>query len=215
MPIPATELLFFRDKKGKVCGSIPDLVWKGWILGKIPDKFGNSQIQVKVPSGWKQIIQGQVAEIKSIVVDIKIIGFGISFSGAVNQYELVDAFDQSVHMSQVDTKFTFPAGKHSMFELETEKALEDFKTSKGKIHILNRIKAPRIRWLSMYWPPSKSTIEKMNQRWTLSKQKGEAFDLNALSLSEIEGDKFSKLWEPIIDDHPMLKEMSRRFSSKK
>jgi len=52
------DLLFFTDKKGKVCGSIPDLVWQKWITGKIPSTLGDGKLKLKAPPSWKQIIRG-------------------------------------------------------------------------------------------------------------------------------------------------------------
>jgi len=59
----------------------------------------------------------------------------------------------------------------------------------------------------MYWPPSKNTIQKLNKRIIDTLKRGEDFDLNSISLIEVEGDDLSAIWEPIIEDHPMLKKL--------
>jgi hypothetical protein len=48
----------------------------------------------------------------------------------------------------------------------------------------------------------------------IAHQRGEIFDLNSLPLIEIEGDSLSKLWEPIVEDHPMLKQIQKPRHSK-
>jgi hypothetical protein len=202
------DLLFFYDRKGSVCGSIPDLVWKKWVTGKIPLTLGEATLRPKVPTGWKQVIRGENVRIEEVVVSYKITGFGMSVPGTVTEYQLVDEVDQTLHKSQITSKFLPPVGRLLLSQLDSEGDLDNFER-KGEIHIANRIRTPRIRWLSMYWPPSGSTILKLNQRMIIARQKGEIFDLKAIPLAEIEGDSLSKLWEPVVKDHPMLKQLQK------
>ena len=208
------DLLFFRNKEGKICGSIPDLVWQKWITGKISLKLGEGRLQPKVPSGWKQVIRGQNVEINEITVSYKITGFGISIPGAVTQYQLVNAVDQTLHKARVTAKFPRPHERLLLSQLDNEEDLVSFEAKQGQILIVNRVRTPRIRWLAMYWPPSSTTISKLNQRMLIAHQAGENFDLNMLSLAEIEGDSLSKLWEPIVGDHPMIKQIQKTRHSK-
>jgi hypothetical protein len=208
------DLLFFHDRKGNICGSIPDLVWEKWIREKIPSRLGDGMIQLKVPSGWKQVIREQNVKIEEIAVSYTITGFGMSIPGTVIQYQLLNEADKTLHKSQVTAKFLLPNERLSLSQLDSEEDLNNFEKERGEIRIVNKIRTPRIRWLAMYWPPSNSTILKLNQRMLIARQKGEIFDLNSIPLAEIEGDSLSKLWEPVVKDHPMLKQISKKLRSK-
>lgn len=211
--ISGADLLFFRDKKGKVCGAIPDLIWQKWIMEKIPLKLGDGVLKPKIPSGWKQVIHGQNVKIIDVNISYKITGFGMNIPGAVTQYQLINAIDQTLHKTQITAKFSSPNKRLLLSQLDSEDDLNKFEAEKGQIHIANRIRTPRIRWLAMYWPPSNSTLLKLNQQMLIAHQAGELFDMNSLSLTEIEGDSFSKLWEPIVKDHPMLVQMKKQKKS--
>lgn len=211
---PLREIFFFRDRKGKICGSIFDLVWKEWIFGTIPAKIGELNLRVKVPSGWKQIINGKEAKIKKISVTLKITGHGITFEGSVNQHNLINANDRSVDKTQLTANFSFPSGKYNITQFDDEESLGNFKTTQGQITIINRIRTPRIVSCSTYWPPSKSTLQKLNQLVHASHKSGREFSLNSLSLTDIEGDDLSKIWEPIIEDHSMLKDIKKKLAKK-
>lgn len=208
--ITGGDLLFFRDNKSKICGSIPDLVWEKWIRGKIPLTLGEGKLlHLKIPSGWKQIVRGQKVKIEDVTVSYTINGFGMSVPGTVKQYQLVNEADQTLHKSQATADFPPPDGRLLLSQLNNEDDLNNFETLKGEIVISNRVRTPRIRWLAMYWPPSNSTLVKLNQRMIIAHQKGELLDLNSIPLEEIEGDNLSKLWEPIVKDHPLLNKFKR------
>ena len=208
--ITGGDLLFFRDKERKICGSIPDLVWEKWIRGKIPLTLGEGKLlHLKVPSGWKQIVHGQKVKIEDITVSYTINGFGMSVTGPVKQYQLVNEADQTLHKSHATARFSPPDGRPLLLQINNEDDLNNFEKRKGEIVITNRVRTPRIRWLAMYWPPSNRTLVKLNQRMLTAHEKGELLDLNSIPLEEIEGDNLSMLWEPIVKDHPLLRQIQK------
>ena len=87
------ELFFFRTQEGKLCGSVPDLVWLKWLAGKIPSALGAHRIELELPDGWLQIINGRVAKVSHINVDVQITGHVITFSGSVQQHVLMTTSD--------------------------------------------------------------------------------------------------------------------------
>jgi len=130
-------------------------------------------------------------------------------SETVKQFQLVNEADQTLHKSHATARFSPPDGRLLLLQINNEDDLNNFEKRKGEIVITNRVRTPRIRWLAMYWPPSNRTLVKLNQRMLTAHQKGELLDLNSIPLEEIEGDNLSMLWEPIVKDHPLLRQIQK------
>ena len=202
----AGEILFFRDQFGKVSGSVADLVWREWSSGELSSQIGNHEVSLSLPDGWKQIVHGKIAKVSGIKVSYQVTGYAISFLGTVSQYDLVNVENSNIEKSQTVARFSPPSGKYPTIHFKSEDEFSSFKNEvRGISVIVGRFRLPRIVWYAMYWPPSKKTLQKLNQKIIDSLQRNEEFDLSAISLREIEGDDLSAIWEPIIADHPMLK----------
>jgi len=205
----SSEILFFKDENGKVAGSVADLVWKEWISGKLSSQIGNHEILLSLPDDWKQVVNGKVAKVNSIKVNYLVEGYAISFPGNVSQYNLVNAENSNIEKSQTVARFTPPSGTFPTVYFNSEEDLASFKKeAKGIGVIIGRFRLPRIVWYATYWPPSKKAIQKLNKKILDAQKREEEFDLNSISLVEIEGEDLSAVWEPIIEDHPMLREKS-------
>lgn len=200
---PPTDILFFRGPDGEICGSVPDLVWKEWKSGHLPNKIGNYEISLSLPTGWKQVVNGKIAKVGEIKVNYEITGYAISFPGTVNQYNFVNIEDNRVEKSQIVANFSSPPGKYPIIHLKTENELTEFKNQvrDGFNMYIGRFLLPRIKWLALYWPPSKMATEKLNKKMKDAMLQGKDFDFSSISLSEIEGDDLSAIWDPIIE-HP-------------
>ncbi len=203
---PWGEVLFFRDDEGKLCGSLPDLVWDKWIKGDITDSIGSHEILVSLPTGWHQIIQGQEAKIKSIKVNVSVKAIVLTLSGILNHYQLIDAKDGAIEKNQIKALFNPMPGKYPTYKFHTEQDLSSYLDKQQGIKLsIGRFKLPRIRWLSIYWPPSKKAMLALARIYKEKTEQGQPFDMSAIPLDEIEGDDLNVLWEPIIEDHPFLK----------
>jgi hypothetical protein len=200
----AGELLFFRDESGNVSGVVGDLVWKEWISGRLSSQIGNHEVSLTLPSDWRQIVQGKNAKVSEIKVSYKVTGYAISFPGAVSQYNLVNVEDNKIEKSQTVARFPPPIGKYPLVHFQTKDELDLFRNQIKGIGVIFESILPRIVWYASYWPPSKKAIEKLNKKLIESLKKGEEFDLRSVSLLEIEGDDLAAMWEPIIEDHPLL-----------
>jgi hypothetical protein len=213
-PAPAGEILFFRDQDGKLCGSVPDLVWWKWHSGEIPTKLGPYQIEMGLPDGWLQIIQGQVAQVSRICVDVQVTGHMVTFLGSVRQHELVRASDKEVDKWQAQARFDRPTGTLPVTTLSTEDDLRKcIGSAEGITLTIGRFRLPRLRWGPMYWPPSESTMKKILELLQKSIERGETFDLASLDLTEIEGNDMQKVWEPILPDHPFANSLGDQESA--
>lgn len=203
---PLSEILFFRDDEGKFCGSIPDLIWDKWIKGEIPYTIGKSEIQLSLPVGWHQIVQGKKANVKSIKVDINVTAIVLTLHGTLNHYQLIDAKDGKIEKNQIKASFNPTPGTYPIHEFGTEKDLSSYLENQEGISLsIGRFRLPRIRWLSIYWPPSKKAmlaLARIQQEKTVQEQ---IFDMSVIPLADIEGDNLNAIWEPIIEDHPFLK----------
>lgn len=203
---PWSEVLFFRDNQGKLCGSLPDLVWDKWIKGDISDSIGNYEILFSLPTGWHQIIQGQEAKIKSIKVNVSVNAIVLTLSGTLNHYQLIDAKDGAIEKNQIKALFNPVPGKYPIYEFRSEQDLSSYLDKQQGIKLsIGRFRLPRIRWLSIYWPPSKKAMLALARIHKEKTEQGQPFDMSAIPLDEIEGDDLNALWEPIIEDHPFLK----------
>lgn len=207
----AGEILFFRDQDGLVCGSVADLVWLKWRSGEIPAQLGRHHIDVKLPEGWLQIVNGQVAQVSRICVEVQITGHVVTFPGSVIQHQLIRASDMQVDKWQVTAEFSVPSGKYPVSTFLTEEDLQKAISNYRGIRLtIGRLPLPRIRWMAMYWPPSESTMQKLVGLIRKSLEQGEVLDLASLDLAEIEGTDMQKLWEPMAESHPLAKMLKRR-----
>lgn len=204
---PWGEVLFFKDDEGKLCGSLPDLVWDKWVKGEIIHSVGEHEILLSLPSGWHQIIQGQEANIKSIKVTVSITAIVLTISGTLNHYQLIDAKDGTIEKNQIKALFNPAPGKYPIHEFRTEQALSSYLDEQKGIKLsIGRFRLPRIRWLSIYWPPSKKAMLALARIHKEKTDQRQPFDMSAIPLDEIEGDDLNAIWEPIIEDHPFLKQ---------
>lgn len=205
-PASASEILFFKDENGKFCGSVPDLVWREWKLGNLSNQIGNHEVILTLPTGWMQIVDNKVAKVSEIKVSYQVAGYIVAYPGEVESYNLVNAEDNRIEKSQTTAKFSPPAGTYPTNVFRTEEDLDSFtKDAKGIIIFVGRFRLPRVVFYSIYWPPSKKSIQLLIDRLVDALDRGENFDINSTTLSEIEGDDLAAIWEPIIEDHPMLK----------
>jgi hypothetical protein len=69
---------------------------------------------------------------------------------------------------------------------------------------IGRFRIPRVVFNNIFWPPSKSSVEKM-AAFVKDFEAGKGTSLQTITFSEIEGDDLSKAWEPIWDEHPAAK----------
>ncbi|MBN1136473.1 MAG: restriction endonuclease [Anaerolineae bacterium] len=205
-PAGVGDLFFFRDSQGAFCGSVGDLVWLKWQQGEIASEIGPYQTDLSLPAGWQQVINGQVANVTGIHVEVQVTGHMVTFPGSVHQHDLVRTSDHGVDRQQIVAEFDSPpAGSYPVSTFMTE---EDFLAagrmpSRGMRLTVGRFRLPRIRWMKMYWPPSKRALQKLVILAQEALEKGEKLDLASLPPDDIEGSDLRVVWEAIIPDHPL------------
>lgn len=200
------EILFFRDKDGKVCGSVPDLVWLKWKEDKVPQELGHHELNIELPDDWIQVVSGQVAVVQQIIVDVQITGHMITFPGLITKHSLINVSNEEIEKWRVEASFGRPSGTYPITTFLTEKDLENALRKPSALRLtLGRFPLPRIRWMAMYWPPSESAMKKLIGLIKESLENGKMLNIASLELTDIEGTDMTKLWEPIIEDHPLIK----------
>lgn len=201
------EVFFFRDKDEKLCGSIPDLVWVEWIKRTIPENLGLHNLNLELPDGWFQIIDGKIADVYEITAEVRISGHVIVIPGSVRHNELINASTEKVTKWEIETSFKLPSGTSPVKSYTSNDELRKFldeNIADVKI-VVGNYRLPRIQWMALYWPPSEKAMKKLLQLLVQSESQGIEFDLTKIGMKDIEGSDLSTVWEPIMKDYPPLK----------
>ncbi len=162
VPEATAESLLFRNEAGRICGTVPDLIWQEWLSGHIPDKLGDYQINLELPKGWLQVVSGKVVQIHGIMANVRVAGYVVTFSGKVRHLALVNATSQRSERKHIDASFEIPPGTYPVAAFSTEEELDGFLSVTEGIRIsLGRFRIPRIVLSAMYWPPSERSVSKI------------------------------------------------------
>jgi len=62
----------------------------------------------------------------------------------------------------------------------------------------------------MYWPPSESTMLKLKNLVKESLEQGKTFDIESFNFTDIEGEDLERVWEPIMQDHPLSQKLKKK-----
>lgn len=204
-PAPVGEILFFRDVEGNLKGSVPDLVWRMWRDAELDEQLGDHSVQVELPSGWLQIVGGEVADVKEVHVDYAVTAHVVDFPGNLTHHHLIDQQSNELARFQIEATFDPPDGRYPVSRYSSEADLDAALRGKAVLQVASgRIRLPRIRWMSLYWPPSKKAMDALMAHLRRAIEAGEDFDLTTIGIDEIEGSDLKALWDPIIPDHPMV-----------
>lgn len=202
-PALAGEMLFFRNAQGSVVGGVPDLVWQMWRRGQIPDTLGSHRFQIALPDGWLQVINGTIAKVEEINIEVAISAHTVTFPGSLTGSALVRPDSTQATKMTLQATFPKPVGTFPVVSFSREADLEDWLSARRGLGVaIGRIRLPRIRWTSLYWPPSDKAMAALAQIFLRSVQHGQDFNIDSIPLEEIEGSDLSAVWDPIMKSHP-------------
>jgi hypothetical protein len=194
--IEPLELIQFYDESGKLCGTIPDLIWQAWMNGYIPASIGEHEQELKLPPNWYPFDKREGA-VLSIKVKSRVLGLVVSFSGQVKQHAIINASDRNIEKGQVEVVFNTDVLQVPVTTIYTEIQLQDFlKRPESFTLTVGRMKIPRIRQGPLYWPPSERAAKKVADLMRAF-DAGEIPDPRPIDITEIEGTDMRTLWEPI------------------
>lgn len=196
------EMEIFYNDEGKICGSVSNLIWQGWLNGQIPSAIGEHVCKITIPSNWHQIISGKAEHIPTVVAKIRVIGLVVTLTGQVKKYTLLNASDMRVERSQLDVSFDISKGKYPATNIYTESQLKEFLDRPEAVKVtIGRVRLPRILNGPVYWPPSERVGRKIIELMQAF-EAGKIPDSRPFNFTEIEGTDIRTIWEPIWQEKP-------------
>jgi hypothetical protein len=132
---------------------------------------------------------------ESIKVNVSVKAIVLTLSGILNHYQLIDAKDGAIEKNQIKALFNPMPGKYPTYKFHTEQDLSSYLDKQQGIKLsIGRFKLPRIRWLSIYWPPSKKAMLALARIYKEKTEQGQPLTCQRF-LDEMKG-HLNVLWEP-------------------
>jgi hypothetical protein len=100
----AGDLLIFFDGKGSFCGTIADLIWNQWQEGMVPAEAGEHNLNLVVPDGWRQIVNGKEEPILGTSAALKVSALVLKIPGESTYHTLIRASDGTVQKRQLNVQ---------------------------------------------------------------------------------------------------------------
>lgn len=200
------ELLTFFDERGKFCGTVTDLIWNKWREGQPRPEAGEHELDLAVPVGWHQIVNGKIEPVLGISVTIQVWAQVLTIPGKSEHHALINAKDQIVERTQINMSFDVPRkGKivHTLHAFATEAELQSFLGKAEGSSLTVRRSLPRIQYMNVcFYPLSRRVAEKIKEHtkdFVAGKMSAPPPQLNA---ADLEGTDLSAMWEPLCEGYP-------------
>ena len=191
--------MIFFDASGKPCGYVTDLIWNRWRQGDPPSIIGEHTVNLQVPKGWHQIIEGSPVPVISSSATVHVTGLVITLKGQSKRHTLVNPLDNKVERGRVRVEFKpMPEGKtpDSVEEVRSEEELKALIEKQVGPRITSRVRLPRIQIGNSFYPLSRRDEEQLGNQ-VKSYKVGEVPDLLPPGVAELESADFNSLWEPV------------------
>lgn len=180
---------FIYDSEGNLRGMFQDIVWQLWRTGKLDESVGESkEYQIKDTASLFTYGGGKQFPILEANFTYSVLALVLQIEGNTTQHTLKDAKSGKNDKWNVNVKFNIPKGE---IELKTYTSEEELAKaiSNRKVRLdLGRYKLPRILSNFVYWPPSASTLQKINNLDPKNPH---------ITHEEIEGRQINSAWEPV------------------
>jgi Restriction endonuclease len=195
------EAFLFYDQDGEPAGTVADFVWEAWLTGDLAPEIGTTYLQLELPSGWHNVIAGEREGIQGIAVQVKIVAMTLTIEGEASEASLVEVDGGDLTHRGLTATFGAPSGKYRILAFESESALSEHLAAQGLLHVVRRIKSPRIQfWGMMFWPPSQRVADIIAERMAAF-ARGEIPDPRPFSFEQLEGTDLGAAWEPITEEY--------------
>lgn len=192
------QFLIFVDDKGRVCGTLADLIVSWWRHGDAPSSLGEYHPDFEVPQGWYQIIGGKPKAVLGASATVRVKGAIITLSGKTKTHALVDPLSQKVERGQMRVDFDIARKRKVVLPVTTVNTEEELRAFTGRqsgVTITSRVRVPRIQLGATYYPWSERVFRLMIERYQKF-QAGEIPDFRAFTFEETEGTDLSTALEP-------------------
>lgn len=201
---PPDRLFMLHTVDEERCTFLPDLLWNTWIAGEAPASLCDHQLTVSVPDGWCQLIGGKQVKVEKVDFEYRVYGAIISLGGHVEQFTLTNAATQQVEKGHVSVRFPSVEAPRVQFPVTMIRSEDEFLELLRKrrgVQIVTRVRLPRIRWDTAYWPPSQRVVAILQARMRAF-EAGDIDDPRPKDITELEGTDLNVFWEPVWEGHP-------------
>jgi hypothetical protein len=190
----------------QVALTIHDLVWLMWRRGKVPPTIGKHEVDVEIPDGLFEDINGRLERPLAIEASIKVMGIVFTYQGETTEHALVNAHDKSVEKWNVQTRFE-EASPLSVVVVHSEEELKVLLKNPGRIQVVaGRFLMPRIvmrgRFGWCYWPPSQKAWDRIKDLAFTYGIEGD-IDPNVLKANPLESQDVGAILDPIAEEYPL------------
>jgi tetratricopeptide (TPR) repeat protein len=201
----AEELISFYDATDKPCGTVLDLIWNKWQEGEPKSEAGEYKLDLKLPAGWHQIIDGKNEPILAVTATVQVWALVLKFTGTSTDHALIDAAEGKLERRQVNASFDIPPDEKAVHSLHTFRAEAELKAFIGEpqgVTLTTRTRLPRIQCMDVFfYPLSQRTADLLKERMK-DFNEGKAEEPPMLNIAEVEGSDLRVMWEPLREGYP-------------
>lgn len=198
------EITTFFNKDGAVCGFLPDLIWFKWKEGGIKPILGETEIEMQMPAGWQQIINGKFEPPAKLIANIEVIGYVLTLEGKVRQHSLIDSLTSKVEKFHLNADFdtTHHMEKKIAFKrFLSERKLQAYIGKHNGSKLINRVMLPRLHYLNRFYYPWSERVAGVIMKEQQDYEAGKIGTPATTTFYDIEGKDLRGVWEPIWQGH--------------
>lgn len=193
----------FWEEDNNIIGWFADLIVSRWRNGEIPMELGEHVLDLKLPQGWHQVLNGKLIYPSNMTAKVRVVGYLAEMRGKVEEYKLKEADTDKIEKFHLQADFDVlnnlikSSHEEPIFtEEELKKLKKDVTTS-----IENRIRLPKIFARNHLEPMSKKAFNKLMEG-TENLTTEDLAKLPQLEFEEVEGlgsmQEMAFLGEPVI-----------------
>jgi len=187
------EMLLFSDSGGRLCGSVPHLIWGSWLRGDPASTLGTHIVKPDVPKGWHQRVDGRLISTLSAEAEVEVVAYVLQVRGTATHFTLANLASGKAERSHLAARFPPLPSKAPLDLVRTEDELSKLLRATSDIGLVNRIRLPRIQVGQFFWPPTHRATEKF--MGLLAQSKDEATNTRVPTFEEVEGRNIMTAWD--------------------
>jgi hypothetical protein len=136
----------FWEEDDNITGWFSDLIVSRWRNGEIPTELGEYPLDLKLPQGWYQVLNGKVIHPSMMTAKVRVVAYLTEMRGKLEEFKLKEADTDKIEKLHVQANFDVldKLIKSSHEEpILTEEELKKLKKD-ATASIENRIRLPKI-----------------------------------------------------------------------